>query len=327
VNREPKISIIIPVYNGAACISRCVDSVLNQTFRDVEILLMNDGSADNSLELLRAYEAKHPQIAKVHSHGNMGVAKTRNEGIRLAHAKYIMFLDQDDFIDPDYCETYFKAIETSGSDIVMGGYRRPNAAGKIVKKLTPRNAPYYKYMIMAGWAKIHRTAFLIDNNILFFDNAIGEDIIFTLREISATERLKIIPYTGYNWFFNEASVSNTNQRGLNENIDALIALLDEIFRIENTDALFEYCVVRTMIYCLLYCGKTAAPADFIRCERILFRWLQEHYPHYTKNKYVRFPPKGEAGVIASAVMVFLLLRRMKLIRLFARIYCCGRTDE
>jgi glycosyltransferase involved in cell wall biosynthesis len=232
----PKISIIIPVYNGETYIGRCVDSVLNQTFRDVEILLLNDGSADNSLTLLHAYEQQHPHIIRVISHENMGVAKTRNKGVRLARAKYIMFLDQDDYIERDYCETFFEAIEQRGCDVVMGGYRRPNAAGKTVKKLVPTDTPYYRFMIMAAWAKIHRTEFLIGNDIAFFDNAIGEDIVFTLKEIRCGATIEVIPYSGYNWFFNEQSVSNTGQQGLAENIGPLFALLEEITRIEKAEA-------------------------------------------------------------------------------------------
>jgi glycosyltransferase involved in cell wall biosynthesis len=319
MKQEPKISVIIPVYNGEKYLRRCVDSILDQTFRDVEILLMNDGSTDNSLDLLQTYEKQHPQIIKVFSHDNMGVAKTRNVGIQYAQAKYILFLDQDDFLDRDYCETYFNAIESGGHDIVIGGYRRPDATGRIVKKLTPRDTPFYKYKMMVAWAKIHRTDFLIDNDITFFDNSIGEDIIFTLREISATEKIKIIPYSGYNWFFNEESVSNTKQQRLNKNIVALSDLLSEILRIENADALFEYFVVRMLVYCLLYCGRTAASADFVRCDRMLFRQLEERYPYYKKHRYT-LPKRGD--VIAGIVMsVYLWLRQLKAVGLFARFYC------
>ncbi|MDR1954246.1 MAG: glycosyltransferase family 2 protein [Clostridiales Family XIII bacterium] len=318
---EPKISIIIPVYNGEKYISRCIDSVLNQTFKDVEILLMNDGSTDHSSDILGAYEQSHPEIVKVYAHANMGVAKTRNKAIRLAQAKYIMFIDQDDFIDRDYCEVYYRAIEDSGCDVVMGGYRRPNANGKIVKKQMPKDTPFYKYMIMAAWAKIHRTDFLLVNDITFFDNQIGEDIIFTLREISAASEIKVIDDCGYNWFYNEESVSNTHQRGLSKNIAALFSLLESVFSIASTDALFEYCVVRTLFYYLLYSGRADTPADFIRHDRMLFQWLEDHYPNYRKNRYVRFRPKGETPIMIAAMKIFFLLRKLRLVKVFARFYC------
>jgi glycosyltransferase involved in cell wall biosynthesis len=322
---KPAISIIIPVYNGEKHICRCVDSVLNQTFQDLEILLLDDGSSDNSSSLLSSYAKQHPGRVKVFFHDNMGAAKTRNKGMKLANAEYIMFLDQDDFVDRDYCETYYKRIAEGNCDVVMGGYRRPDFAGKIVKKMTPKDRPFYKYMVLAAWAKIHRTKFLIDNNLIFYDNAIGEDIIFTLREICATEKIEIVQHSGYNWFFNEDSVSNTRQRGLEKNIDALFALLNEISSIQkNPDEMFEYCIVRILIYYLLYCGKTDTPENFMRCEKALFQWLERNHPHYKTNKYVRFPPKGETFAVAAAVTIFLLLRKLKSVGIFAKFYCADR---
>jgi len=103
------ISVIIPVFNGEQYIERSVESVLKQSVKDTEILLLDDGSEDGSLDLCKEYERKYPEIIKVFTHENMGVANTRNKGVRLASGKYIMFLDQDDFFDDGYMETFLDA--------------------------------------------------------------------------------------------------------------------------------------------------------------------------------------------------------------------------
>ena len=102
-----KVSIIIPVYNSEKYISKCLDSVLNQTYKNIEILVINDGSKDNSIDILREYEKKDDRIVVIDKE-NEGVAKTRNQGIKKATGDYIMFIDNDDFIDEDYVETYLK---------------------------------------------------------------------------------------------------------------------------------------------------------------------------------------------------------------------------
>ena len=96
-----KISVIVPVYNQEKYIGRCIDSVLNQTMTDFELILINDGSKDKSLDILRNYEKKDKRI-KIIDQKNMGVAKTRNKGIEIASGEFIVLVDNDDYLDNTY---------------------------------------------------------------------------------------------------------------------------------------------------------------------------------------------------------------------------------
>ena len=122
---NPTVSVIIPVYNAQEGIKQCLDSLLNQSFTDFEIILLNDGSTDNSLEVIKKYAADNDFI-RVIDKENEGVAKTRNKGIQLAKGKYIVFIDNDDFVDSDYLERFYNAIDQEQLDIVLGGYKRVN---------------------------------------------------------------------------------------------------------------------------------------------------------------------------------------------------------
>ena len=122
---NPTVSVIIPVYNAQEGIKQCLDSLLNQSFTDFEIILLNDGSTDNSLEVIKKYAADNDFI-RVIDKENEGVAKTRNKGIQLANGKYIVFIDNDDFVDSDYLERFYNAIDQEQLDIVLGGYKRVN---------------------------------------------------------------------------------------------------------------------------------------------------------------------------------------------------------
>ena len=317
------ISVIIPVYNGEKYLKRSIESVLEQSVKDIEVLLLDDGSTDDSLNMIQEYEKKHPDIIKVFSHSNMGVANTRNKGVTLASGKYVMFLDQDDFFDPEYMQTFLDAAEQNDADVVIGGYRRPDKDGRIKITVRPTNEEYIKYKNLQAWAKIHRTEFLRENNIVLFANSIGEDIPFTLRENALAKKSVVIDYIGYNWFINEKSVTHTIQTGLERNIKGIRNLLEEIHLTKVEDPLFEYIVIKTVIYLLLACGRVDTSVVFIKYYKELFIWLASNYPEYLKNEYILSGPKGQERNISIQVSFFLTLHRMHLVGLFAKVFCRG----
>jgi len=318
-----KISVIIPVYNGKKYLARCIDSVLSQRdfdIDDLEILVLNDGSSDSSLNILEKYGKRFPHIIKVINQKNVGVARTRNNGIELAEAKYTMFIDQDDYIDADYCKTFYETAERDESDIVVGGYRRPSDDGNNVRVVKQSNTEYSKkYKISAAWAKIHRTDFLKQNKIRFYDNNYGEDILFTMHENSKTKRVTSTDYIGYNWYWNSDSVSNTSQRGLNSNIN-ILKLLDEMIPCIDNE-LDEYYVIQTGIHYLLFSGRNAPKVDFLGLYSKIFELFDDKSIAYRKNKLIPLGPKGALAITRVAVSVFIILHNLNLMGSFAKIYC------
>ena len=115
-----KISIIVPVYNVEKYLTKCLQSLVNQTFRDIEIICVNDGSADNSLAVLNDFACSDSRV-KVITQDNSGVSSARNRGITESTAQYLMFLDGDDYYTPHACELAYEKIEAIGADV--GAYR------------------------------------------------------------------------------------------------------------------------------------------------------------------------------------------------------------
>lgn len=319
------VTVIIPVYNGEQFIERCVKSVVNQNNFDVstvEILLINDGSQDNSLTVLKGLHSDFPFSVTVYTQENSGVAKTRNRAIKLAKGKYTIFIDQDDYLDKDYLSTFFAEAEAGSYDIVVGGYRRPDAAGRVLKTVSQPGTDYAaRYKVSAAWAKIHRTDFLQSNDILFYDNSFGEDIIFTMQQSSLTDKIKGIPYVGYNWFWNTESVSNTQQRSL-KNKSKILGLIKKMIPYATADREVYY-LVQTAVYYLLYSGKESQPKEFIQLYKDVFGLFQSEGVNITKNKLLIVGPKGAAFSTRFAVGAFLVLRTAGLIPAFARFYCKG----
>ena len=109
----PKVTVIVPVYNVEAYLARCLDSIVDQSCEDYEIICIDDCSPDNSGEILKEYESRYPQkLTVLVNEQNMGLGRTRERGIRHAKGDYILFVDSDDYVRKDYVETYLQEMET-----------------------------------------------------------------------------------------------------------------------------------------------------------------------------------------------------------------------
>ncbi len=117
-NCDVNISVIIPVYNAEEYLSKCLDSVINQTLKDIEIICINDGSTDNSIEILKKYAKKDPRIIIIDKE-NGGAGSARNKGLKIAKGKYIHFIDADDWIDKDTYKITFEECETKNLDVIL----------------------------------------------------------------------------------------------------------------------------------------------------------------------------------------------------------------
>lgn len=208
MKNSPLVSIIIPVYNVEKYLAQCLDSIINQTYQDIEIICINDGSTDNSKAIIEKYALQDERV-KLINQTNQGVSIARNTGIRNASGKYLMFVDGDDWIELETCE---KAVETAqrfNADLIFWSYTR-EYSGKIKDKLMfwedervfgeeqvknelhrrlvgllgdELKHPDYADAIVTVWGKLYLTSELISHQIEFVDiKEIGtsEDALFNL---------------------------------------------------------------------------------------------------------------------------------------------------
>jgi len=317
------VSVIVPVYNGEKHLRRCIDSVFGNDFDDFEILLLNDGSSDTSGDIIAEYERERPETVRAFSHGNMGVARTRNKGIDLARGKHILFLDQDDWFDKGYIRAFYDAIEESGSDVVVGGYKRPDASGRVVLSRLLSGKGYYQYITAAAWGKIHRGAFLKENGIEFFDNNIGEDVVFSTREAILSDRFSFIPYVGYNWYLNKESVSETDYKGFRDEVK-LFAFLEKLGGLGYRDkALEEYFIVKSALYYLMHSGRTSAPERYKEVYAEIMGWIEARYPGFANNRFLNRGLPGESFKVRLAIRILMIVHRCGMAGVFAKMYCKG----
>ena len=191
---KPIISIIVPVYNVEKYLHKCVDSILEQTFKDFELILINDGSTDNCGDICESY-SKFDNRIKVFHQKNQGVSSSRNKGIIESKGKYIMFLDSDDYVASNYCEVLIDAIEHKNHSLIISSfYIHRLDTGEILKvgygeketNYKVDKAEFYsvyeKNLLNFSWNKIYKTNIIKDNNISFIENIqLGEDLLFNLE--------------------------------------------------------------------------------------------------------------------------------------------------
>lgn len=321
-----KVTLIVPVYNSERYIGKCLDSILNQTYTNFEIMVVNDGSTDKSQDIIDEYKKNYPEKIISIEQSNKGVAVTRNESIKKASGEYIMFIDNDDYIDKDYIETFTKIAEEEDFDIVIGGYRRPNENGKVLRQMKLEDKEWAKFLVMAPWAKIYKKSYLINNNIEFLSVNIGEDVYFNLKAMLLSDKIKVIDYIGYNWFFNTVSVSNSKQKDI-RNLQ-VYELLNSCYNMLNKCKLLEkkYEVIKTyftryIVWLLTFSTKRLKYKAISEEYDRLFEWLKERFPDYKRNKMIGFTkPNGDIPSIKIFTKSFLIFNKLKLGKIVVYIY-------
>lgn len=209
------ISVIVSVYNLEDKIRHCLDSLINQTMSDFEVICINDCSIDNSLNVLREYSEKHPFIRIIDNEMNVGAGLSRHYGIKAAQGDYITFVDGDDTVEPDYLETLYSAAIEHNADLVSSGINKVKN-GEIFLKEQKAVGVYYGTDKMN--VETHPCIYLLGRliNIRLFDNfdyspmRYIEDTPVLIKLLYYANKSVVLDYYGYNYQYNEASLTNTS---------------------------------------------------------------------------------------------------------------------
>lgn len=214
-----KISVIIPIYNTEKYLDKCLNSCINQTFKDIEIILINDGSTDNSFEICKEYLKIDSRI-RLFNQENRGQGFARNFGIMKSKSDFIYFLDSDDFIEPDTIEQLYNQVIFDKSDIVIGGWEKVNEdLNQIIKTnpaidvdvLNSKNKVSYifsfQFTYVACGILINKKIFL--DNFLFFPNYFHEDLYLMPKIFYFARKISYVDNKFYKWIERNDSSSNS----------------------------------------------------------------------------------------------------------------------
>ena len=242
----PNLSIIVPVYNVQKQLRTCLDSILNQSFKNIELIVIDDASTDNSSNIIREYAEKYKELKPFFLEKNYGVGYVRNYGITLSVGKYVGFVDGDDWIDADYYQTLMSYASENNSDIVACGimteyensksqelrykYNSRNCInGSFALKLLTKTENYGYYISPIVNNKIYNLNFLRINNIIFNNNRSFQDDYFSFFAMLYAKRVDLVPDINYHYYQRVDSITHTfSKRLVDDCINTLVHIRTDL---------------------------------------------------------------------------------------------------
>jgi glycosyltransferase involved in cell wall biosynthesis len=231
VNQNTLVSIVIPVYNVENYLKRCLDSVISQTFHNIEIIVINDGSTDSSSDILKYYAQKEPRIHLINQ-PNQGLSGARNTGIDAAQGEYILFVDSDDIIEPSLVEECLQLIRKEQSDVVVYGYKKVKEDMSLIAQPYLENRTFSKeealYELLSlnispmACNKFIRTDILKKNSINFPVAKLHEDVGTMYKIFWSAKYVTTTSKSYYYWINRETSITGTiTYRHINHMVELL----------------------------------------------------------------------------------------------------------
>ena len=284
------ISIIVPIYNAEKYLNKCIDSLINQTKKELEFILINDGSTDNTLKILKKYKDKR---IKLFSNKNQGIGKTRNFGISKATSKYIMFCDSDDYYEPNMCELMFNEAEKKNLDIVICDFYKEYDSGKVepfkvasFDYTTLKETPsLIRTINLAPWNKIYKSELIKENNIMFEEKLKYEDTPFVAKALDCAKKIGKIDKCLNHYIVHEQSETTIRDRRCFD-IIKIVDILRNYFK--DKDYIKEELDKWTVRTITNYTIQQRDQIDKEVGEEFIeeaFSYLKREVPDYKNNKY------------------------------------------
>lgn len=307
--KKTKFSIIIPMYNIQEYIEKCINSVLQQDYEDYEIIVVNDGSTDNSERIVS--NIKNEKLLLINK-PNGGLSSARNEGIKYATGDYIWFVDGDDYIEKDALRILNSHLQKEKYDVISFRYYKVYKKNKILQidRMDINDKKQYPLVNTSAWGKIYRKDFYIKNNFRFTDGKIYEDLSLIPFIMCKAEKVKFIEEPLYNYIYRVNSIMNPTGK-FKENRDDKFFAISTLYQLFQSEGIkeeykeeLEYLAIRHLL--LVYSTEILPYKPYIykdRCIKVL-KYMNNVNPKWYKNQYLKKS--------ANATKIYVLIFRMKL---------------
>lgn len=285
-----KVSIIVPIYNAEQYIKRCLDALANQSLDDYEVILINDGSTDGTLEILNKYNSKHPNIFKIISTPNGGQGKARNEGVKYAKGEFLAFADSDDFMEPGMYEELYNFAVKFQYDLVVCSYYRVNSQGEICN-IELKSLDDITMINTSPWNKLFRRDIWIEKSIYFAEKLWYEDVLAIYQYAFSCSNIGFYNKPLYNYVYREHSSINV----YNEKVRDIFSVLDELYSYLEQNKILElkYDQVEAVFILhgiLGHLSRCAVEPSFIKRNQYIqeaTKYLNCKFPRYLENRYMK----------------------------------------
>lgn len=326
-----KVSVIVPIYNVEKYLRRCIDSLINQTLKEIEIILVNDGSTDKSQDIIDSYSKKYPEriISLIKKNG--GLSDARNYGLPYAKGKYIGFVDSDDYVDEKMFQLLFESAEENSADIVTCDYYKVYGDKKILVK--SRNFENKNDMLIAplaaAWNKIYRREMLEKSGIIFPKGLIYEDTEFYAKLAMYCNKISYVEKPLVYYVQRVGSIANSQ----GEKTTQIFDIFTDIIAFYKQKEFYDQYSQELEYFCI----RIGYGSNLVRVSRIkngklrkklavnTITQLERLFPNYRLNKYLRSNSfkrhllirtirKWNIGAVSSILHVFFLNRDKSLMQ-------------
>lgn len=290
-----EITVVIPAYNAEKYIKECLESLYTQSYKDIDILVINDGSTDRTVDIAELFKKEHSNLMlQIITVKNSGAARARNIGIQLATGKYIAFFDADDIIDRDMLQTMINVAHQKNVDLVTCDFYWMYPNKNIREKLYEANSERELFISAwaAPWNKLYRRSMLVENNIFFTEGYTYEDTSFYLKYIPYCKTIVHIPQPFIYWRQHNTSTMGKSQ---DKRISQIFPVLEDAIKYYKEQDLYkkyekelEYFCTKLLwgssIYRICQVRDTKERKKYIY---MTLEWLRIFFPNWKKNEIFR----------------------------------------
>lgn len=323
MNKPGLVSIIIPVFNCEKYLEKCLRSIVDQTYRRLQIIVVNDGSTDDSGKIIQEFADNYPNILLINQK-NLGVSAARNSGIEKADGEYLLFVDGDDYLGEKYVKTLVEAAQRNASELVICGCTMVDHEGKVIQELIPGSyrkgeQEEWAYRLSSVWSHLYGRKVWIDSGIKFAEGVRGEDIPVDLYFNYICSNIVIVPERGYYYVQHEDSAMGA-ARGLQNfplPLEAICEVLDRLSDVKeaNSHEFLEYGVFKVLAMFLFDLGRGASWQVIRELCHKTENIVSQYFPNYRRNEKFRwnshinmpYPVKGATWLLVKLLRLHLLI--------------------
>lgn len=331
--KRKKLSIIVPCYKVEKYLPRCLDSLVNQTLKEIEIICINDGSPDNCINILKDYQKKHPDKIVIIDKENEGVWKGRKDGVKKATGEYIGFVDSDDYVDLTFAEKLYDNAKKRKADISVCGFDRidldtgnlysremckPESKEIIIKD----NPGALLEMNGAPWNKIYKSELLKKMHDMENVPRVLDDMMFIQLIYLNANKIVFVPDSLVFYMVRKDSIINTVKKELIDSTYKSMIEVREVYEKEKPE-LLDYVDANAFLHLgisLMYRLSEDKTLNFKQALKTNTKFLNEKFPKWKKNKYIKLSYVVRNQGINFKLWIVKIFYKLGLFNLFIKTY-------
>lgn len=328
-----KLSIVALVYNLEKYLPRCLDSLVNQTLKEIEILCVDDGSTDSAPQIIDEYAKKYPQKVKAYHKENGGEFTTRNFGLEHASGEYITFVDTDDYVEPNWAEKLYDAAKSNNADMAVCGFERIDLLtnkvvskdmtgyGHAVKEINPKD-DFCVFINPAPWNKIFKREKVKDLRFQNFRNF--NDMIFLASSYSRINKIAFVPDVLYHYYLRyDSQIHSVNSKDV-DNLKKYLLELKKLYEKENKYQEMKY-IIDFMAFLhlgmsIMYRASYDKTIDIKKMVKDTIVYLDKNFSTWRKSPFLKFGYSLKKGFKRVALSVIAFLYRHHMAMVYIGIY-------